>query len=106
MAQIDCLGSFLGDLSALLSEDTVAVVSDHGTDRRGQLARDPATWTEPDTVERMNVLVAVRGLDGCPMPEGRVNSERHASCVLLFIGQGSEPRASADVPRFRCGVGK
>lgn len=104
MGQIDCLGSFLGELSALLSEDTVVVVvSDHGTDRRNQLAKDPAMWTEPDIVERMNALVAVRGLDGCRMPEVVLipNVMRHVfSCLSgkvlspvpprMFLGTGVE----------------
>lgn len=65
--QIRCLQGFMTDLRDEVGDNTILVlVSDHGTDRRNQLVRDPSTWTEVDHLERYNAFLAVSG-PACPV---------------------------------------
>ena len=59
--QVSCVDSFMIDLAERVGRDAVIVfVGDHGTDRRSQLSLQAADWGEPEIVERMNVMMAVR----------------------------------------------
>jgi len=104
LEQIECLRSFLLDFAGAIDEEAVVVVvSDHGSDRRRQLLRDPTGWTDEDIVERMNAFVAIRGLDDCPIGDEVMlpNVMRHVlSCLAtdrigpvaprMVIGEGVE----------------
>ncbi len=64
--QTRCVDSFMIDLADLTGPDTVVIFTgDHGTDRRAQLSTPPDEWGREGTVERMNVMVAVRTAVGC-----------------------------------------
>jgi len=68
--QMACTQGFVVELSRRIDDQSVlVVVSDHGTDRRRQLERDADTWVSSDVIERMNALVAVKGLADCPLDE-------------------------------------
>ena len=59
--QVDCVDSVVARLGDVVAEGTlIVVISDHGTDSRGQLAKPPDDWTEDDVAERFNVLIAMR----------------------------------------------
>ena len=61
-----CVDSFMIDLADLTNPDTVVIFTgDHGTDRRAQLSTPPERWGREGTVERMNVMIAVRTAVGC-----------------------------------------
>jgi hypothetical protein len=96
LEQAHCVNGFMMDLSDRLSEDTILIfVSDHGTDRRNQLSRDPESWTREDLAERYNAFLAVR--DG---PECSVGDEvilpnvlrRVLSCLSDEGMEDLEPR--------------
>jgi hypothetical protein len=64
--QTHCVDSFMIDLADLTNSDTVVIFTgDHGTDRRAQLSIPPDEWGREGTVERMNVMMAVRTAAGC-----------------------------------------
>ena len=64
--QTHCIDSFMIKLADLTNPDTVVIFTgDHGTDRRAQLSTPPDEWGREATVERMNVMVAVRTAVGC-----------------------------------------
>ncbi len=66
--QASCVDRFIGHLIDQIPEDVVVVlISDHGPDTRDQLRRHPDTWDEADLIERMNILLAVKGNDGCSL---------------------------------------
>lgn len=102
--QIACLQGFLTELAANVSEDgIIVVVSDHGSDRRNQLAKALSDWTEADIVERMNAYLAVKSPDGCHIGEGLVVPNvmrRVLTCLAaepvpdlaprMFLGEGLE----------------
>lgn len=104
LEQMACIETFLVRLAERLSDDAVlVVVSDHGTDSRGQLITSPDDWNDDAVVERMNVLLAVKGLDWCPVPDYIIipNVMRHVlSCLSedeiqplsrrMFLGGGVE----------------
>ena len=64
--QTHCIDSFMIEVADLTNPDTVVIFTgDHGTDRRAQLSTPPDEWGREATVERMNVMVAVRTAVGC-----------------------------------------
>jgi hypothetical protein len=66
LEQLGCVNRFMLDFVASIPEDDVIVfASDHGTDSRLQLLRDPAVWSYEDLLERLNVFVAWRLPSGC-----------------------------------------
>jgi len=68
--QVSCVTRFMHELvDSVRDEDVVIFVADHGTDRRGQLFKDPDSWTEEDITERMSTFVAVRTPTPCPFDD-------------------------------------
>jgi hypothetical protein len=87
--QRDCVDLFLRQLtSAVSDEDLLVFVSDHGTDRRSQLAGAGSEWSHEAVVERMNAFLAVRYPGECPIPEGHVTVNLFR--VLLACLSGAE----------------
>lgn len=67
--QMECLNSFAAQVEQKVGEDAIVVVlSDHGTDRRSQLAIDETGWDHGAIRERMSVLLALSG-PVCPVSE-------------------------------------
>lgn len=67
--QMECLSWFVTQMVQRVSEDAIVVVlSDHGTDRRSQLAIDETGWDLEAVRERMNVFLALSG-PVCPVSE-------------------------------------
>lgn len=62
-----CVGSFVLEMiDRLPAETLVVVVSDHGTDRRGQSVTG-TSWGRDEIKERLNVVIALRQA-GCELP--------------------------------------
>jgi hypothetical protein len=71
--QVACLDKFMLEFARLVDDESVVVyVSDHGTDRRDQVPKEPSEWTREDLEERMNVLLAMRFPGSCALAEGLV----------------------------------
>lgn len=69
--QIDCMTKFMTSVSAGVDDSALVVfTADHGTDRHDQTAREPSTWSEEETAERMNPLIAARLPSGCSIEDG------------------------------------
>ena len=76
LAQGDCVLSFLQDLSSRIDpDDLIVVVGDHGSDSANQLRQSPESWSDAATVERMNVLLAIRSSTPCEQMESVVIPE-------------------------------
>lgn len=70
--QLKCANEFERKLLDRIGSDDVAIiVSDHGSDRQGQLKKVSAEWTFDDRVERLSVYVNTRLPEGCE-PRQRV----------------------------------
>jgi hypothetical protein len=71
--QVACLDEFMMEFAQQVDDDSLIIyVSDHGTDRRGQVAKEPSEWTHEDLEERMNVLLAMRYPGSCSIADGLV----------------------------------
>jgi hypothetical protein len=71
--QVACLDEFMMELAQQVDDDSLIVyVSDHGTDRRDQVPKEPSEWTHEDLAERMNVLLAMRSPGSCTLADGLV----------------------------------
>jgi len=71
--QVACLDEFMMEFAQQVDEDSFVVyVSDHGTDRRDQVPKEPSEWTHEDLEERMNVLLAMRFPGSCTWADGLV----------------------------------
>lgn len=82
IAQGDCVLSFLQDLASKIDpDDVIVVVGDHGSDSANQSQTWPDSWSEAATVERMNVLLAVRSSGSCFDAEPVVIPEVMASVL-------------------------
>ena len=67
--QMECLNSFVTQMVQKVGQDAIVVVlSDHGTDRRNQLAIDGTQWDRAAIRERMSVFLALSG-PVCPVSE-------------------------------------
>jgi hypothetical protein len=67
--QMDCLGLFVTQMVQKVGQDAIVVVlSDHGTDRRSQLAIANTDWDREAIRERMSVFLALSG-PVCPVSE-------------------------------------
>jgi len=100
--QMACAERFVIDLANKVDTRSVVVLlSDHGTDRRSQLGRSADEWEGVDIVERMNALVAVKGLSGCPFHEP-ILVPNVMSHVLSCL---SDDEIRPIEPRFHLGPG-
>lgn len=91
LEQTECVVHFMSEVVDNVDPDDVVIfVADHGTDRRGQLAKEPSTWTEEELVERLNVLVAVRTPMDCPIDDD-VHLPNVMRQVLSCMGSTSIP---------------
>jgi hypothetical protein len=89
--QIKCVVHFMSEVvNNVDADDVVIFVADHGTDRRGQLAKEPSSWTEDELMERLNVLVAVRTPMDCPLDDD-VHLPNVMRQVLSCLGSASIP---------------
>jgi hypothetical protein len=71
--QVACVDKFMLEFAQLVDDESVVVyVSDHGTDRRDQVPKEPSEWTREDLEERMNVLLAMRFPGSCTWADGFV----------------------------------
>jgi hypothetical protein len=98
--QVACLDKFMLEFAQLVDDESVVVyVSDHGTDRRDQVPREPAEWTHEDLAERMNVLLAIRFPGPCTSADGLVTpSVLHR--VLACLDPDLEARGAFGMPRM------
>jgi hypothetical protein len=96
LEQAQCLNGFMMELSDSLPEDTILIfVSDHGTDKRNQLSREPETWTQEDLTERYNAFLAVRDGPGCSVGDEVILPNvlrRVLSCLSAEGLEDLEPR--------------
>lgn len=100
--QMACTERFVIDLAGKVDTRSVLVLlSDHGTDRRNQLERSADDWESADIVERMNALVAVKGLSSCPFHEP-ILVPNVMSHVLSCL---SDDEIRPVEPRFHLGPG-
>jgi len=71
--QVSCLDEFMMEFAQEVEDDSLVVyVSDHGTDRRDQVPKEPSEWTQEDLEERMNILLAMRLPGLCTLADGLV----------------------------------
>ncbi len=96
LEQAHCLNGFMMELSDSLPEDTILIfVSDHGTDWRNQLSRDPVSWTREDLAERYNSFLAVRDGPDCSVGDQVILPNvlrRVLSCLSVDRLEDLEPR--------------
>jgi hypothetical protein len=96
LEQTMCLNDFMVALSDRLDPSAVVVfVADHGTDQRNQLARDPASWSHEDLIERFNIFLAVRAEPDCSIGDQVVSPNilrRMLSCMSEETLEDREPR--------------
>jgi hypothetical protein len=96
LRQTECVDQFIADLSRKIQpDDVVVVVGDHGTDKRNQLVRDPATWSRSDLAERFNVFLAVRDGAECSVGDSVILPNifrRVLSCLATQDLDELEPR--------------
>ena len=70
LEQAACFDRFIRRLSKRVSDESIVLIAgDHGTDSHHQLAIHPNDWSQDATRERLNVMFAYRGLDGCSVGE-------------------------------------
>lgn len=112
LEQVACVDRFVAELADRIPADSITVVvSDHGTDRRGQ-SRPEVSWSDESVIERLNILVAVRAGSDCSVGDPVVLPNvlrRVLSCLTeepihdladrLFVGN-SEELAEADVGKL------
>jgi hypothetical protein len=71
--QVACLDRFMMEFAQQVDDGSLVVyVSDHGTDRRDQVPKEPSEWTREDLSERMHVLLAMRLPGLCTLADGLV----------------------------------
>ena len=67
--QVKCANAVVAHVAAITDQAQVVVImGDHGSKSQGQVYRPPQEWTQDMVRERMQTLVATRGLDECPEP--------------------------------------
>lgn len=71
--QMDCLDRLMVKVADAVEPDDILIfVSDHGSDRRGQLDEGMTDWSHEAIVERLNNFLAVRLPEGCSVGDGVV----------------------------------
>ena len=99
IAQGDCVLSFLQDLASKIDpDDVIVVVGDHGSDSANQSETSPDSWSHAATVERMNVLLAVRTSNKCKAADAVVVTQ---VMDLVLSCLDPEHRATSEQRLFR-----
>ncbi len=66
LEQFECAQLFEATfLQVVEPDDVVLIISDHGSDKAGQLTKQAEEWTLEDRVERLNVRATTQLPDGC-----------------------------------------
>ena len=109
LAQVGCVDRWLDRITAHIPRETAAVITgDHGSLFRGQMLRDPSTWSPADIAERSQTFLAFKLPASC-RPGSPVSSSLQAlmdasDCLLgtrldrsltekvWLLGRGPTPR--------------
>lgn len=65
--QVMCANSYLEAIAPIVgsSEMTVLVTGDHGSSVRGQVSKQPMSWSAEELTERFGIFLATRTASGC-----------------------------------------
>lgn len=86
LGQMACIDRHLARVAELVGPETLLIfVSDHGSELRSQVSRDPRTWTDADIAERMSTFFAIRGPEACH-PTGPVMVPNIFRAVMRCMG--------------------
>lgn len=97
--QVACLHGFLTPLIGSIDDQAIVVVAgDHGTDLHDQLFTHPEEWSVDATRERLNVLLAYRGLE-CPLADPIVLTAVFAQ-ILACLANEEVPEIESRLFRY------
>lgn len=92
--QVTCINSYLEALAPIISaaDMTVLITADHGSSVRGQVSKQPMSWTNDDLMERFGIFLATRTTGGCYVTsDSLVNVSREVIGCALAIDLPSLP---------------